>query len=281
LFVVLLVILSLVTTAATVVFVNTVQNTNKMLADAKTEAAAARAAASEAEQAAGSAREEAQSQIRGAQNQIEQFRQSSNQLQSRINEVAASNADLSSRMSLQSADLARVTEALKSAQDTNAHQAEQITQLRTTGDERLKQNVELNTRVTELTDQNQVLSRELRFANEQLTEAKTTVDKQGAMLKDAGINPKMASAGTGAGAPPINGVIRARRDIAGIPYAVISVGSNDGVAKGMEFKIINRANGQFLGVLTVDSVEPTEATGRLAGPNLNTVRPGVEVRTQL
>ena len=281
LFVVLLVILSLLTTAATVVFVNQTQNSAKMLADAKAEAAAARSAASEAEAAAGAQRDQAQEAIRNSQNQIEQFRQSANQLQMRINELAAQNADATTKVTLSSADQARLTEALKSAQETNAHQAEQITQLRTTNDERLKQNVELNTRVTELTDRSQVLERELRFANEQLAEAKTTADRQGAMLRDAGINPKMASAGTGAGAPPINGVIRARRDIAGIPYAVISVGSNDGVAKGMEFKIVNRATGQFLGVLTVDSVEATEATGRLSGPKLPEVRPGVEVRTQL
>lgn len=281
LFVVLLVILSLLTTAATVVFVNQTQNSAKMLTDARKELESARAEAREAEAAAGAQRDQAQEAIRNAQNQIEQFRQSANQLQMRINELAAQNADSTTKTTLMSADNTRLTEALKAAQETNARQADQITQLRTTGDERLKQNVELNTRVTELTDQNQVLERELRFANEQLTEAKTTVDKQGAMLKDAGINPKMASAGTGAGAPPINGVIRARRDIAGIPYAVISVGSNDGVTRGMEFKIVDRASKQFLGVLTVDSVEPTEATGRLAGPNLNAVRPGVEVRTQL
>ena len=130
-----------------------------------------------------------------------------------------------------------------------------------------------------------MLERERRYLAEQLTDAKGTVDRQSSMLREAGINPMMASAQGGAaarlGAPPINGVIRARREIAGVPYATISVGGNDGVAKGMEFKIIDRTSGNFLGILTVDSVESTEATGRLAGPKLTDVRPGVEVRTQI
>jgi hypothetical protein len=157
-----------------------------------------------------------------------------------------------------------------------------IAQLRTTNDDRLKQNVELNTTVTELTNNLQVTERERRYLAEQLTESKRTVDRQSSMLRDAGISPKMASAaGTGAGAPPINGVIRSTSNIAGVPYASISVGSNDGVTKGMEFKVVDRATGDFLGILTVDSVEPTESTGRLSGPGLKRIKPGVDVKTQL
>ena len=49
----------------------------------------------------------------------------------------------------------------------------------------------------------------------------------------------------------------------------------------MEFKVVDRATGNFLGTLTVDTVEPNEATGRLFGPSVAAIRPGVEVRTQL
>ena len=50
----------------------------------------------------------------------------------------------------------------------------------------------------------------------------------------------------------------------------------------MVFKVIDRATGNFLGELTVDSVEPTESTGRLSsGPRLNDIKAGVEVKTQL
>ena len=277
LFVVLLVILALVTTSATVVFVTQTQDYNAAAQAARDQLAAARNELQQAQSAAAAERENASRTIRETQAQVEQMRQATNQVQSRVNDLAAQNATLVSQNALASADLARVTAALTSAQDQLGKQAEQIAQLRQANDDRLRQNVELNTAVTALSSENEVLNRELRFANEQLQEAKTTVDRQSSIIREAGINPKMAVAAPG----PINGVVRARRDIAGIPYATISVGSNDGVAKGMKFNIINRQTGDFLGILTVDAVEQTEATGRLEGPRLKDVRAGTEVRTQL
>ncbi len=282
LFVVLLVILSLLTTSAVVVFVNQVENYSAQLNTAKTQVTSMRTDLESAQAALAAAQAREQSTISQSQQQVEQLRQSMNQFQQRINDLAAQNADLTSRMALQSADLTRVTESLKAAQDQNGKKDEMIAQLRTTNDDRLKQNVELNTTVTELTNNLQVTERERRYLAEQLTESKRLNDRQGAMLRDAGISPKMASAaGTGAGAPPINGVIRSTSSIAGVPYASISVGSNDGVTKGMEFKVVDRPTGDFLGILTVDSVEPTESTGRLSGPGLKRIKPGVDVKTQL
>ena len=64
-------------------------------------------------------------------------------------------------------------------------------------------------------------------------------------------------------------------------YATISVGSSDQVQPGMEFKVINKATGDYLGALVVDSVSPNESTGRLSGPHVPDIKAGVEVRTQL
>jgi hypothetical protein len=47
------------------------------------------------------------------------------------------------------------------------------------------------------------------------------------------------------------------------------------------FTVLDRQNVNFLGTLTVDWVEPNEATGRLFGPNVAAIRPGVTVQTQL
>ena len=81
--------------------------------------------------------------------------------------------------------------------------------------------------------------------------------------------------------PKINGVVTDVRTIAGRPYATISVGSVDSVVKGMQFNVIDRESGNFLGILTVDTVEPNESTGQLQGPRVADVHKGVEVRTQL
>jgi hypothetical protein len=77
----------------------------------------------------------------------------------------------------------------------------------------------------------------------------------------------------------LDGVIRGTSVIAGVPYATISLGSADAVEKNMQFKVID--GDRFLGYLTVDTVEPHEATGRLEGPHVDDIKGGVEVKTQL
>ncbi|MGH7176716.1 MAG: hypothetical protein ACREJC_04990, partial [Tepidisphaeraceae bacterium] len=275
-------ILSMLLTAATVVFVNQVQDYKTHASTATAERNAAVKRAQDAEAATAAQSELLRAAQRDTQAQLEQKNQSLNTLQSRINELSAQYADLSAKMALQSADLNRVTEALKSSEDTKSKQQDQITTMRQTMDERLKQNVELNTAVSELSNKLSVTERERKFLAEQLNETKNTVDKQTSLIRDLGGTPAMlATAGVKGGAPSINGIIREKRDINNVPYATISVGSNDSVTKGMEFKIINRETGAFLGILTIDTVEQNESTGRISGPRIAEVRAGLEVRTQL
>jgi hypothetical protein len=102
------------------------------------------------------------------------------------------------------------------------------------------------------------------------------------VVTGAGLSPvRQEAAANRSGLPAINGVVQDVRPIAGNQYATISVGSADGVQQGMEFKVIDRTSGNFLGTLVVVGVEPNEASGRLFGPNIAQVKPGVEVRTQL
>ena len=77
----------------------------------------------------------------------------------------------------------------------------------------------------------------------------------------------------------LDGVVRDKTVIGGVPYATISIGSADQVQKNMQFKVVD--HDRFLGYLTVDTVEPHEATGRLEGPHVNDIKSGVEVKTQL
>ena len=81
--------------------------------------------------------------------------------------------------------------------------------------------------------------------------------------------------------PDINGVVRAVREVDGVRHATISVGSNDGVKKGMRFSVVDPDEGVWLGHLTIDAVGFNEATGSLAGPNVKAVKLGHRVMTKL
>jgi hypothetical protein len=280
LFVVLLVILSIAFVSGTIVALNqvdvnqaAVDTIRRQLNDSKTQIA-------NLNEDVEAQRQIALATAAQARTQQSELTTKNNDLTMQINDAKAQVADAASKMAIQSSDLTRLTEALNTSEATKSKYADQIAELRKANDNYLLQNGELNTSVTELTNRLDVTERERKYLAEQLTQAKASSDKMSKALNDAGISVDLASAGTKGGAPKIDAIIRDTREIAGIPYATISVGTNAQVTKGMEFSIVSNS-GDFLGTLTVDSVEPDEATGRLSGPKVSQVQAGAEAKTQL
>ena len=282
LFVVLLVVLSLLTTAGTIVYINkediqkdTLKKTEAQLEAKKQET------------------QSLQSQLTALQQNLESQQQQSNEQIGRSNtaavqaqqQIANLNVELAkaaSASATQQLDISRLTEALKASQGAAGKLNEEVTRLRGSNDTLVKQSSDLNGTVSDLTNKLDVTERERRLLAEQLTQTKGENQRLGAVMKGAGLTPQQQEAAVNrSGQPAINGVIRDVRPIAGSQYATISVGSADSVTKGMQFKVIDRASGNFLGTLVVDSVEPNESTGRLSGPGIALIKPGVEVRTQL
>jgi len=282
LFVILLVVLSLLLSAGLIVYVGQQENKQQTIDTMKTQLSQAQESERKARSDIEAVQASAQEAVKQASTQLEQGKQQMNQLQQYLIDRDTQLGQAKSQSAIQAADLTRLAEALKASEDTKSHLQDQIAELRTGNDKFLQQNAQLNQSVTDLTNRLEVTERERKFLAEQLTEAKNQTEKQAGLLRDAGVSPaQYATQGMRAGAPAINGVIRAIQPIAGIPYATISVGSADGVAKGMEFKIVNRDSGEFLGVLTIDSAELNESTGRLSGPKVAAIRPGAEAKTQL
>ena len=159
---------------------------------------------------------------------------------------------------------------------------DEVARLRGANDTLVKQASDLNGTVSDLTNKLDVTENQRRRLAEQLTQTQGENQRMGKVIEGARLTPQQQELAVNrSGLPAINGVIRDVRKIANIDYATISVGTADGVTRGMEFKVIDRQTGDFLGTVVVDSVEPNEAVGRLAGPKMSTIRPGVEVRTQL
>src|SRR5205823_4019058 len=159
-------------------------------------------------------------------------------------------------LAIRSADITRLTDAVKALQDANSKQADQLASLLQSKDQAVTQAAQMSTTINELTNRLEVTERERRNFAEQLEQERQNTGKLSGAVRDLGgnVDSVLAGAGpTGRGAPRINGVVRDVRTIAGVPYATISVGSADGVTKGMEFKIVDRATGNFLGLLTVDT----------------------------
>ncbi len=281
-FVVLHVVLSLLLTAGLIVFVNRTENFAANLAASANSRTAAMNRANAAEADAQSARESATAAIAAVNARIKDVQAQLSAAQIQIAQRDASLAQASSNAALASAQSSNLTEALKASEGQKTKQQEMLAQLRSDSDNLIKKDSDLNITVSDLTNKLDVANRERENFSEQLAESKSQNDNLVKILGDNGINPnQVGGIRANGGAVAINGIVRDTRVINGIPYATISVGSVDNVQKGMQFNVIDRQKGVFLGQLTIDSVEPHEATGRLEGPGINDVRAGIEVRTQL
>lgn len=280
-FVALLVVLSLLLTAATVTFVATVDdyrlastNADQALQNATARSGADLTAAQE--QAAA-----LQGQIDVANGQITQLRTLVNAANQQVATAQGGAAATSGNLAVAQANVSQLSSALQTAEATTNQLQTQVAALRGTSDERLEQLADLNRRITELQNLYDVAERERRFNAEQLVDLRRQADRLGAALRDAGGNPdNVAGAGTRGGAPRIEGVVRATRVIAGIPYATISVGSEDAVRQGMQFNVIS-GDGRYLGKIEVQTVDPNEAIARIVGgPRQQDIAEGAVVRTQ-
>ena len=282
LFVVMAVILSLLLTAATIVYVNKDDFNRQALEQTRAQLVAAQENARRAEDRATAAQQNATAIQQQANAQATAASDALTRADQKISQLNVDLAKSSSQAAAQQLDISRLTEALNASQAMSNRMTEEVARLRGTNDQLVQQSSELNASVSDLTNKLEVTERERRNLAEQLTQASAEVDRLTRVARGAGLTPAQEEiAAQRSGLPAINGVVRDRRTIAGNEYATISVGSADGVQRGMEFKVIDRQSGNFLGSLIVDSVEPQEATGRLFGPNVAQIRPGVEVRTQL
>ncbi len=283
-FVIVLVIVSLLLTSATVTFVNRSDNAAATIAALNTQVQAQSSQLSAA-QAALAAANASEAFVRSdAQNKVIEAGKGGLELQQKLADRDQQLAALKNQIALQSADLGKLSEAAKAATDMTAKLQDTVATLRSQDDEANKKVADLNGAVSQLTNQLEITERERRYVAEQLAELQGNYKKAVGVIKDAGITPTLASAapvGLKAGAPPINGAIRELKSISNVPYATVSVGSADGVSPGMEFKIVDPIRGDFLGILTIDTVQPNESVGKLSGPRVTDIAVGSAAKTKL
>lgn len=279
LFVVLHVVLSMLLTAGVVVFVNRVDEYQKIVVDQKAKIAAADNAAAIASNAESAAKQALASANEQLDKQIQAAKGDRDKAVADIANLEVKLADADKRLAIAMADNSRLTAGMAASQSAQTQYFAMVTDLRGSVDKLTKEKLELDTTIADLTNQRDVLEKQRRDLAERVTLIETDLKVATDTLTANNLKPSKFDAPRVP--PPINGVVREVRLIEQIPYATISVGSADAVTQNMEFKVIDRNRGDFLGVLRVESVEANEATGRLFGPGVDRVRPGVEVRTQL
>jgi hypothetical protein len=281
-FVILLVICSLLLTAATIVFVNRMEDFQTMNKDLTSQLGTERTLAQSSEAELLSVKQDQAAKLDAAAKQVEAIRAQRIEVSTQLAAAQTQLAEKGKEFALLQLDVNRLTEAMKASEDARGKIQDTLAEARKSLDQTNQQNSGLNAQVSDLTNKLDQVTKEWKFLKEQLQDAKEKL-AQAEKGGGAGTQGAMAPAAGGAANVKLNGIIRNVKPIDGIPYATISLGSADQVSKGMEFNVINRAKGEWLGTLIVTSVEPNEATGRLEGPKVDQVQsgPNYEVRTQL
>jgi hypothetical protein len=278
------VIVSMLNAAAIVVFVNKAQPLQPQLDAANQQLAAERNQA----QVNLAARQAAEGQYNTESRLHQQDNQNSaaavGAVQSQLNEarvtiasLQAANTNLQGSLNTAYSNVQLTTSTANKLQD-------QVTQLRTSNDSLVKQNEEFGRRNAELTSTLESLQARQEETQTQLAAAKENQQKLAGALKERGYDPDQiisAAVTNGIGAPSIEGVVREKSVINGNTFVTISVGSADGVSKGMRFYVVDGPD--FLGIVTIDTVDTDNSIGRLEGKpdKVSQVQKGNEVKTQL
>jgi len=283
-FVVLLVVMSLLLSAALIVFVNHQENykiaADKADAKYKTTEQEKRAALGNLS----TAQTDNRLMVQAKDDQIVAARNDVQTAQATISQRDTQIAELQQNLATANGTANGTAQALQVAQSHIQTQDKHFTDLRNSYDKLQLASTESDRSVADLTFQVSVLTKNNRVAGEQVAQ----LQQQNAQLQDVVSKYNLSPAGANKQGPinmtpnvNINGYVKAIMDINKVQYATISIGQAEQVTKGMQFKVIDPAHQEFLGYLTIVQVDPHTATGSLKGPAIGQVHQGTEVRTQL
>lgn len=280
-FIVLLVVLSMLLTAGLVVFVNRTENWKLASADTQARLVTAQREKAELNDQLLVVKADDQHQITALRAQLTNTQNDLTAAQGTIADKSSQIAQLTSDGLVKDGQVSNATEAMKTAQSQNGVQQATIGKMRDDQANLQKQNSDLNLAVSKLNNQLEVTERQRRNLAEENVQLAADLKSARDLIHTANLDRgQPAQIVNPTSTISLTGVIRDKKVIAGVPYATISLGSADAVSKAMQFKVIDTNRNLFLGYLTVDTVEPHEATGRLSGPHPDAVQPGAEVRTQ-
>jgi len=283
-FVLLHVVMSMLLAAGLIVFVNRVDTFQQTAASNKASLQLAEQRAQEATAELAVARAANANVTQTASAAIKQAQDAINQREAQIAQL---NTDLvkaeSARASAEAA-LTGATGSLKVAQENQGTLQGQLASLRQNHDKLMQQFTEANLSINDISARLSQTDRQRKDLQEQVADL-TQKLAQGGGRTDAGGGDGAQRASGRMGINPnvnVNGVVREKRVIAGVPYATISVGSADAIQRGMRLRVLGGRGGQeFLGYVDVTNVEPDEAIGRLTGPRVNEVTVNSQVVSNL
>jgi len=276
--VVLLVIASLLLSAGTIVFVNKVEEFQATVKSANDETKREQANARIASAAANAREQELIGQAQAANSRESALSKQVGDQASQILQLSSQVTKADQEKKAAEVNAQVIAAALKASQDQNTAYQAQVADLRKFRDQLVEERHALNTQLTDALSKVSALETARKGAEEKAVGFEGRFNELVAKVEGAGLKIPQLQQRVPAG-PPLEGVITHRFSAGGKPWAQISLGARDNVTKGMRFNVHN--DQEFLGYLTIQSVEPTEAVGVLEGKAPEKVKVQDQVKTQL
>jgi hypothetical protein len=277
--VVLLVLASLLLSAGVVVFVNKEEEFRKTAEAAATSLTSEQRSHKDTRGQLEAANANVLAMSKDFNNRIDLLKQESAGKDTTIGELKNQLAKLDQDKKGIEVALTSMTKVQEGLQGQLAAAHNEVGTLRQIRDKLVDERHTLNVQLTDAVAKVDALEKARKNAEERAAGARAQLDDLEGKVKSAGFSVGTLPKRTNEGAPQLEGVVNGVFNAGGKPWASITIGSKDNVEKGMRFNVVN--NKEFLGYLTIQTTEPTEAAGVLEGPQVDKIRSGDQVKTQL
>jgi hypothetical protein len=284
-FVMLLVVVSLLDAAATVVYVNKSQTTQQdyQALSAKNTALQRDNEVAVADAAAARGQLIAQEQL--SANQAAANQASLDKAQADLASMDAENKQLLRNNEAQEANLQGLNAQLGIALQTNQQQGQTLTDLRDANAKLVQSQAENDAALAAQRQLADTYGRQAEYLTEQLKKTQDLVKAYASVITENHLTLPAAATPAAYSGPPVSGVVQQLQQINGITYVTISVGSTDNVQPGMQFRVVDTSvqPHEFLGIVTVTQTQANSAIGRLQADARvqDQVRKGNEVTTDV
>jgi hypothetical protein len=283
-FVILLVVTSMLTTAAFVVFVNNYQPLQTTLDAAKaalTVANAQKSAAIQEKQQADALRDQVAAT---ASEQNTSLMAGLAELQKQNDELTVANAKLKSEKNELSEQITQMSTGSNINSSTVATLQGLVTDLRKENEKLVSDNDASSRTMADQLSQLETLNTDNERKGEKLQSLQRDKELLAADDKKRGGNPDDVLSGKQTVITvDISGVVKDKKPINGRTYVTINVGTADGVSKGVEFNIIDGRTRQLLALAHVTDVDVNQCVASLDGvpENIAKVQAGNDAKTNV
>ncbi len=276
-FVVVLVVLSLLLSAAAVTFLNTIPGLQADLETSKEAIAIANATAARSTTAADTRVSNARREVDELVNRLNSAQTDVGSLRAQLDETRAEAARLQSQLALEQATVSATAQAVTvTTQQYDALQ-QQLASLRGETSQITEQYGATQAQLNQVQNELTFTRRALRAEQEKIAELTAMNGRMKSALGSLGMNSDAIPANLGA--KDVNGIITGRTELENGPYAQISIGSEDDVRTGMELAVFDDRTGALLGLMTVEEVDNKTAFGSLRGDRVGEIARSDRVRT--